>query len=116
MNTTKVESSVVVSNLLDARALDVHVQENMIYWSDIGLQAIRRVNLTSGKIEDLLTENLGRVEALAVEQESSLLYWTDSSLGRIEVARLDGRFRKTLIYNYLDDPRAIAVDPRQGQG
>lgn len=42
------------------------------------------------------------------------IYWTDSGTNRIEVAKLDGRYRKWLIYTGLDQPAAIAVNPSLG--
>ncbi|XP_064595287.1 sortilin-related receptor-like [Liolophura sinensis] len=44
------------------------------------------------------------------------LYWVDAALKKIEVARKDGRFRLVLINGtqYLDKPRAIALDPQNG--
>lgn len=104
----------VVSGLLGATAIDVHVWDNMIYWSDIELWVIRRMNLTSGEIEDLVTEDLGEVEGIAVEWESGLIYWTDFIFERIEVARLDGSYRKTLFSKDVHNPRGIAVDPVNG--
>lgn len=104
----------VVSGLLGATAIDVHVRDNMIYWSDIELWVIRRMNLTSGEIEDLVTEDLGEVEGIAVEWESGLIYWTDFIFERIEVARLDGSYRKTLFSKDVHNPRGIAVDPVNG--
>ncbi|NWR88915.1 LRP2 protein, partial [Furnarius figulus] len=42
------------------------------------------------------------------------LYWTDAGTNRIEVAKLDGRYRKWLIFSQLDQPAAIAVNPKRG--
>lgn len=42
------------------------------------------------------------------------IYWTDSGTNRIEVAKLDGRYRKWLIYSDLDQPAAIVVNPSLG--
>lgn len=42
------------------------------------------------------------------------LYWTDAGTNRIEVAKLDGRYRKWLIFSLLDQPAAIAVNPKHG--
>ncbi|XP_031410157.1 low-density lipoprotein receptor-related protein 2-like [Meleagris gallopavo] len=42
------------------------------------------------------------------------LYWTDAGTNRIEVAKLDGRYRKWLIFSLLDQPAAIAVNPKRG--
>lgn len=33
----------------------------------------------------------------------------------MQVARLDGKYRRTLISGDMDSPRAIAVDPREGE-
>ena len=72
------------------------------------------MNLKTGAIQNVVTENLGEVEGLAVEWESELLYWTDYTYERIEVARLDGTHRKTLFWQNVNNPRAIVVDPRRG--
>lgn len=42
------------------------------------------------------------------------IYWTDAGTNRIEVAKLDGRYRKWLIYSDLDQPAAIVVNPALG--
>lgn len=42
------------------------------------------------------------------------LYWTDAGTNRIEVAKLDGRYRKWLFFSELDQPAAIAVNPKRG--
>ena len=42
------------------------------------------------------------------------IYWTESGTNRIEVAKLDGRYRKWLIYTELDQPAAIVVNPSLG--
>lgn len=44
----------------------------------------------------------------------SHIYWTDAGTNRIEVATLDGRYRKWLIYRDLDQPAAIVVNPALG--
>jgi len=54
------------------------------------------------------------VNGLAVEWESGLIYWTDHYLERIEVAKVNGSSRKTLITGNLQNPRGIAVDPKNG--
>lgn len=106
--------TLVAQNLIDAVAVDVHMKENLVFWTENSAQVIRRANLITGKIEEVITEELGEVGSLSVEWESGLLYWTDVKWRTIEVARLDGSYRKVLLDEGVDKPRAIAVDPRKG--
>jgi hypothetical protein len=39
------------------------------------------------------------------------LYWTDAGTNRIEVSNLDGSMRGLLVWEGLDKPRDIVVDP-----
>ena len=39
------------------------------------------------------------------------LYWTDAGTNRVECSNLDGSMRAPLIYEGLDKPRDIVVDP-----
>jgi len=51
---------------------------------------------------------------MAVDWVAHNIYWTDTGSKRIEVARLDGRSRKVLIWKDIDEPRSLALDPREG--
>ena len=104
----------LVPNLQRAVALDVHVSERTFYWSDINLHVIKRMNMSSGIIEDIITDDLGSVDGLAVEWESNLIYWSDYSNSRIEVASLDGTNRKLLFIEKVEKPRGIALYPKKG--
>lgn len=104
----------IVSNLQRAVALEVHVRERTFYWSDINLHVIKRMNMSSGIVEDIVTGDLGSVEGLAVEWEGNLLYWTDYTYSRIEVASVDGSKRKLLFKEDVDNPRGIALYPKKG--
>ena len=103
-----------MSNLSRAVALDVHVKENTIYWSDINRHIITRMDLETGKTENIITDDLGVVDGLAVEWESNLIYWADYSKHRVEVASLDGSRRKLLFTEEVEYPRGIALYPKKG--
>lgn len=104
----------LVTNLRRAAALDVHLSEKTLYWSDINLRVIKRMNMSSGIIDDIITEDLGVVYGLAVEWESHLIYWSDFTYGRMEVALLDGSQRKLLFIDEVYRPRGIALYPKKG--
>jgi DNA-binding beta-propeller fold protein YncE len=48
---------------------------------------------------------------LAVDWVTYKLYWTDAGTNRIEVSNLDGTMRALLVWEGLDKPRDIVVDP-----
>ena len=48
---------------------------------------------------------------LAVDWATNKLYWTDAGTNRIEVSTLDGSMRGLLVWEGLDKPRDIVVDP-----
>ncbi|KGL73134.1 Low-density lipoprotein receptor-related protein 2, partial [Tinamus guttatus] len=64
---------------------------------------------------DLNLKYIVSPDGLAVDWVGRHLYWTDAGTNRIEVAKLDGRYRKWLIFSLLDQPAAIAVNPKLGQ-
>ena len=97
-----------------AVALDVHVNKKTVYWSDVKRHVIKRMSLSSGVIEDIITDNLGRVDGLAVEWDSNLIYWTDRDKHRVEVASVDGKQRKLLFVEDAGKPRGIALYPKKG--
>lgn len=62
----------------------------------------------------MVKSGLNRAEGLAVDWMGLNLYWVESSLDQIEVAHLNGSFRRTLVAGDMENPRAIALDPRYG--
>ena len=48
---------------------------------------------------------------IAVDWINENLYWTDDGNDRIEVSRLNGRYRTLLIWQSVERPRDIIVDP-----
>jgi DNA-binding beta-propeller fold protein YncE len=49
---------------------------------------------------------------LAVDWVTRKLYWTDAGTNRIEVSNLDGSMRGLVVWEGLEKPRDIVVDPR----
>lgn len=65
-------------------------------------------------IEEIVKSGLATAEGLAVDWMGQNLYWVESNMDQIEVAKVNGSFRRTLVASDLENPRAIALDPRYG--
>ncbi|EDO36921.1 predicted protein [Nematostella vectensis] len=96
------------------RALDVHVEKMLVFWSDVGDKVIKRGNLITGEVVKVVSDVQAQHDGVAVDWATGLLYWTNRDKKAIEVAKLDGSFRKTLIKDNLVGPKGIVVDPRTG--
>ncbi|XP_055899580.1 low-density lipoprotein receptor-related protein 4-like isoform X3 [Biomphalaria glabrata] len=96
-------------------ALDYDYHDNMVYYTDVYLDVIRRASLNGSQwLENIVLKELATTDGLAVDWIARNLYWTDSGHDVIEVSRLDGSSRKTIIQQGLFEPRAIALFPKKG--
>lgn len=68
----------------------------------------------SSDVQVIVRSEVKHPDGVAVDWVARNLYWTDTGTDRIEVSRLNGSSRKVLINDYLDEPRAIALDPTHG--
>ncbi|CAH3143404.1 unnamed protein product [Porites lobata] len=119
-NANSRNESVIIDHLNDAiNAVDFLFAEGIIFWADVNLKKIKRIRVSTGEVEDVISVGLKKPEGLAVDWIARKLYWTDCrdaelETNRIEVANLDGSNRKVLFWKDLGPPRAIAVDPLLG--
>ncbi|XP_065448069.1 low-density lipoprotein receptor-related protein 5 isoform X4 [Chrysemys picta bellii] len=113
----KPESTIVVSGLEDAAAVDFQYSQGIVYWTDVSEEAIKQtyLNQTGNIVQNVIISGLVSPDGLACDWIGKKLYWTDSETNRIEVANLNGTSRKVLFWQDLDQPRAIALDPAHGQ-
>ncbi|XP_051476203.1 low-density lipoprotein receptor-related protein 5 isoform X2 [Apus apus] len=112
----KLESTVVVSGLEDAAAVDFQYSQGIVFWTDVSEEAIKQtyINQTGNVVQNVIISGLVSPDGLACDWIGQKLYWTDSETNRIEVANLNGTSRKVLFWQDLDQPRAIALDPAHG--
>ena len=120
-------STVVVGGLEDAAAVDfIYGPPSVVYWTDVSREAIQRVSMSSSPAGSptsaapdaadhaVVSTGLLSPDGLACDWIGRKLYWTDSGVKRIEVSDVDGRMRKVLFWERLDQPRAIALYPQRG--
>ncbi|CAH2224426.1 prolow-density lipo receptor-related 1 [Pelobates cultripes] len=114
----KGDYSVLVPGLRNTIALDFHLNQSTLYWTDVVEDKIYRGKLSeSGALtsfEVIIQHGLATPEGLAVDWIAGNIYWVESNLDQIEVAKLNGSMRTTLLAGDIEHPRAIALDPRNG--
>jgi sugar lactone lactonase YvrE len=77
-------------------------------------EKIFRANMDGTEVEEVVSNGLATPDGLAVDSTGRKLYWSDTDTDRIEVATLDGKMRKVLIWSNLDKPRAIVLHYDEG--
>jgi low density lipoprotein receptor-related protein 5/6 len=100
--------------LPNCSALDFDITDNRIYWTDVKVKAITRAFMNGSRVEKIVEFGLDSPEGMAVDWVAHNLYWADTGSKKIEVARLDGSFRKVLFWEQVEEPRSLALDPREG--
>uniref|UniRef100_A0A8C7E883 EGF-like domain-containing protein n=1 Tax=Nothoprocta perdicaria TaxID=30464 RepID=A0A8C7E883_NOTPE len=91
--------SVLVPGLRNTIALDFHLNQSSLYWTDVVEDKIYR-----GNFEVVIQYGLATPEGLAVDWIAGNIYWVESNLDQIEVAKLDGTMRTTLLAGDIEHP------------
>lgn len=109
---------IIVEQTDNSIALDVDFNSSKIFWTDGVKEKIQSATLKDGVIlvEDVTVLDLmvRSPDGLAVDWLFKHIYWTDTGLDTINVANYDGTMRRTLLHKGMDDPRAISLDPENG--
>lgn len=114
LDTYKGDKVIPLVGVKEANALDFSVKDMQIYWTDLALKTISRAFMNGSRTEHVVSVDLLYPDGLAVDWIGNNLFWTDSKTHRIEVSRLDGRYRKLLLWEDIWEPRSITLDPEHG--
>ncbi|XP_014669426.1 PREDICTED: low-density lipoprotein receptor-related protein 2-like isoform X2 [Priapulus caudatus] len=106
--------SIVKDGYKNLVALDFDWQEQKIYFSDVSMRKIQRMNFNGSGVEELVTDNIRALEGLAVDWVGRKMYWLDRRQRTMNVAELNGTSRWTLIQHQMEEPRAVSVFPQIG--
>uniref|UniRef100_A0A8C3Y834 LDL receptor related protein 4 n=1 Tax=Catharus ustulatus TaxID=91951 RepID=A0A8C3Y834_CATUS len=96
-----------LADVRSAVALDWDSKDDYVYWTDVSTDSISRAKWDGSNQEV-------HPAGLAIDWVTNKLYWTDAGTDRIEVSNTDGTMRTVLIWENLDRPRDIVVDPVGG--
>uniref|UniRef100_A0A2S2P0K4 Low-density lipoprotein receptor-related protein 6 n=2 Tax=Schizaphis graminum TaxID=13262 RepID=A0A2S2P0K4_SCHGA len=109
--------NVIVKDLIEGSALDFYYKGSLICWADHGQESIQCVSYNGTHATNkvaILNTGIITPDGLACDWLTKKIYWTDGDTNRIEVASLDGKYRKVLYWEDIDQPRAIALVPMDG--
>jgi len=81
-----------------------------MYWTDLGIRKIQRINLDGSGLEDLVTKGLIAPRAIAIDSAGGKIYWTDSITLKIQRANLDD----TQVQNLVTTGRTDTVTGTAG--
>lgn len=108
------DTMIPINGVQGAVVIDFHYNKSLLYIADVNLDIIRRINLINPRETKTIITNLATPNGLAVDWVANNIYWTDAELKVIEVSRLDGSSRKTIIDEYVNDIRSLAIHPKKG--
>lgn len=117
-----------VDGVKSAVALAWDSNTESIFWTDVEKDTINRAHWNGSNQQILIHTNIGREvknlcldiydcefvvspAGLAYDWITDKIYWTDAGTAHIEVANSDGSLRALLVWEDLDKPRDIVVDP-----
>lgn len=102
-------SNLPVSGLDSAYSVEYLAEDNTLYWSDYGADAIHRLDLGGGDVEALV-DGLEAPRQIAIDAGTRTLYWVDRGRGDVMEIALDGGEPRRLASG-LAAPYGLALLP-----
>ncbi|XP_003224687.3 low-density lipoprotein receptor-related protein 1B [Anolis carolinensis] len=97
-------------------SIDYDLVEQKIFWMDLNAESIKWMN-TKSKQRGTLVKGI-KSDSIAVDWIGRNLYWTDGTAGQILATQLNGTWKgnpeHTVVLDYLDQPRSLALHPLDG--
>lgn len=89
---------VLISGLVEPRALALFPRKGYLYWTDWGESPnIERSLLDGSQRKIIVKQDLGFPNGLTLDYKEKRLYWTDALKDRIDTSDLDGQHRVQLV-------------------
>lgn len=113
-DTSNEDKPIPIPGIVEANVIDLHINQSRVFWTDLDTRRISRAFINGSLSEVIIDVGVTYPDGLVVDWVADNIYWTDAFLQHIECSRLDGRYRKTLIWKNLTDPYSLALDPGKG--
>lgn len=110
----KLDVLVLVFGILLVVGIDFYVENDIIYWVDMGLSMISWVKWDQMWCEDVVINGIGCVEGIVVDWIVGNIYWMDQGFDVIEVVWFNGFFCYVVIFQGLDKFWVIIVYLEKG--
>ncbi len=104
-------SDLPIAGLDSAYAVEYLAEEDALYWSDYGTDAIHRLPLGGGDI-DVVVDGLTAPRQIAIDPGTETLYWVDRGAGTVQSAALGGG-GITTIADGFSAPYGITLHPTE---
>jgi hypothetical protein len=88
----------------------IDIASGKMYWTDYGIDKIKRSNLDGTGVETLISTGLNGPFGLALDIAGGKMYWTDFGTNKIQRSNLNGSVIEDLVITGLSDPYGIALD------
>ncbi len=101
------------NGLVFPNGLALDLINRWLYFTDYSAKKIRRRDLSSVVLQDLVTTDLAGPQGIALDVADNKIYWIDSQTDKIERADIDnpeGPSREALVSTDLLSPQGIALD------
>ena len=102
-------SDLPVAGLDSAYSVEYLAEDNMLYWSDYGTNAIHRLDLGGGEVETFVS-GLDAPRQIAIDPDKRRLYWVDRGRGVVVERWLDEGAPRQLAMG-LPAPYGLALLP-----
>ena len=70
--------------------------------------------MNGSNIEVFIDSGIELLDGLAVDWIGRNVYWSDAGSNRIEVSRMDSMSRRSIVWENIESPRSLALDPPNG--
>lgn len=104
----------IVSELINAVALDYDYKEQRIYWSSNSPKGIKTAFFNGTGVQTIVTLSRSSPDGIAVDWVERNLYFCEASEAVIYVSKLNGFYLKKLLTGLMK-PRGISVYPKTGR-
>ena len=106
----------LINGLQHPRGMTLDAAGGKMYWTEPGLQAIRRANLDGTGVETVVATGSDSGGGVALDLVAGKIYWSAGfPSGVIRRANLDGTTQEDLVTNGLIHPVGIALNIQQGK-